>query len=333
VQRIKPAAVALGSSRVEVGLDPRHAGWADGNAFNFGLPSATSYEMMLGFLHAQAVGRPLRQAVAGLDFFGFNIFFSRQKDHLEFRFAGSGVERFADFLSTEFVSRAPDSSNWDEELYLALNPDVAAAIARKEFKSGREHWKLAGRAERRESGWVPNSWNEAQYIRLYPDVASEVRRGAFLSGYHHYRANGQSEGRNDGTSPDSWNEAVSVIVKPHLQSETWDEALYLALNPDVAAAIARKEFKSGRQHWELAGQAERRESGWVPRDWNEAQYIKMYPDVAAEVRRGAFLSGYHHYRANGRSEGRKRDTPHEGTWSEALYLALNPDVAAAIALK
>ena len=29
VQRIKPAAVTLGSSRVEVGLDPRHAGWAD----------------------------------------------------------------------------------------------------------------------------------------------------------------------------------------------------------------------------------------------------------------------------------------------------------------
>jgi len=34
VQRIKPAVVTLGSSRVEVGLDPRHAGWADPNVFN-----------------------------------------------------------------------------------------------------------------------------------------------------------------------------------------------------------------------------------------------------------------------------------------------------------
>src|SRR5262245_49145076 len=29
VERLRPAAVALGSSRVEVGLDPRHPGWAD----------------------------------------------------------------------------------------------------------------------------------------------------------------------------------------------------------------------------------------------------------------------------------------------------------------
>ena len=68
VQRIKPAAVTLGSSRVEVGLNPRHAGWADRNVFNFGLPSASSYEVMLAFLHAAAIGQPLKQAVVGLDF-------------------------------------------------------------------------------------------------------------------------------------------------------------------------------------------------------------------------------------------------------------------------
>src|SRR5262245_60171653 len=33
---------------------------------------------------------------------------------------------------------------------------------------------------------------------------------------------------------------------------TWNEALYLAVNADVAAAVARKEFKSGREHYELA---------------------------------------------------------------------------------
>ena len=40
-----------------------------------GFPGSTSYEVMLAFLHAQSVGRPLKQAVVGLDFFGFNIFF------------------------------------------------------------------------------------------------------------------------------------------------------------------------------------------------------------------------------------------------------------------
>src|SRR5262245_53147709 len=45
------------------------------------------------------------------------------------------------------VAAAP---SWNEALYLAVNADVAAAVARKEFKSGREHYELAGRAERRQ---------------------------------------------------------------------------------------------------------------------------------------------------------------------------------------
>ena len=110
VQRMKPAAVTLGSSRVEVGLDPRHAGWADRNVFNFGLPSASSYEVMLAFLHARAVGQPLKQAVVGLDFFGFNMFFPRNREQLEARFAGSGSEAFADFLATELANRPRDDN-------------------------------------------------------------------------------------------------------------------------------------------------------------------------------------------------------------------------------
>src|SRR5262245_52067296 len=38
VRRLRPAAVALGSSRVEVGIDPRHGGWIDRAVFNFALP-------------------------------------------------------------------------------------------------------------------------------------------------------------------------------------------------------------------------------------------------------------------------------------------------------
>ena len=74
---------------------------------------------------------------------------------------------------------------------------------------------------------------------------------------------------------------------------TWNEALYLAVNADVAAAVARKEFKSGREHYELAGRAERRQSGFVPSDWDEAQYLRVNQDVAGAVSAGTFLSGYH----------------------------------------
>jgi hypothetical protein len=91
--------------------------------------------------------------------------------------------------------------SWNEALYLAVNPDVAAAIARKEFKSGREHYELAGRAERRQGGFVPNDWDEAEYLRTHQDVAAAVSRGIFLNGYHHYLAAGRAEGRRGGFPP------------------------------------------------------------------------------------------------------------------------------------
>jgi hypothetical protein len=362
VQRIKPSAVALGSSRVEVGLNPRHPGWVDRNVFNFGLPSASSYDVMLAFLHAQSVGRPLKQAVVGLDFFAFNIFFPRNQEEQEARFAGNGSEAFADFLAIELASRPhgdsvanpdarssepgrtqrdesattraddlalkpaarrqpdaepaeaepPNPDAWSEPIYLALHPDVGAAVARGEFKSGREHYELAGRAERRETGMAPANWSDTLYLKLNPDVAAEVKRGTFLSGYHHYLANGRAEARKSGLVPSGWN-----------------EALYLRLHSDVAAEVERGTFLNGYHHYLVAGRAEGRVSGRIPGDWNEAQYLKIYPDVAAELRRGAFLSGYHHYLAMGRNEGREDGTPPDG-WSDALYLKLYPDVAAEV---
>jgi hypothetical protein len=339
VQRIKPAAVSLGSSRVEVGLDPRHPGWADRNVFNFGLPSATSYEVMLAFLHARAVGQPLKQAVVGLDFFGFNIFFPRNQEQQEARFAGNGNQVFADFLATELASRPhgetvaapadhraadsarrrpaavqpaaeppPDAEAWNEAIYLAIHPDVAAAVARKEFKSGHEHYLLAGRAEGRESGMASSNWNEELYRKLNPDVAAEVKRGTFLSGYHHYLVAGRAEGRGDGTPPSDWN-----------------EARYLRMYPDVAAEVQRGTFVSGYHHYLVAGRVEGRNDGTLPPDWNEALYLRLYPDVAAEVQRGTFVSGYHHYLVAGRAEGRNNGkTPND--WNEELYLRVNPDV-------
>jgi hypothetical protein len=90
---------------------------------------------------------------------------------------------------------------------------------------------------------------------------------------------------------------------------TWNEALYLAVNGDVATAVARKDFKSGREHYELAGRAERRQGGFVPADWDEGQYLRANPDVAAAVSAGTFLSGYHHYLVAGRNEGRRGGFP------------------------
>ena len=341
VRRIRPAAVTLGSSRVEVGLDPRHPGWVDSRTFNFGLPGSTSYEVMLAFLHAQTVGQPLKQAVIGLDFFGFNIFFPRAREQQAARFARNGAQVFADFLATELAKRprgdsvatyahgrateqtrsaatqlgteSSDPEAWNEAVYLAIHPDVAAAVARKEFKSGHEHYQLAGRFEGRKGGTVPSDWNEALYLKIHPDVAAEVQRGTFLSGYHHYLAAGRAEGRKSAIVPSNWN-----------------EALYLKIHPDVAAEVQRGTFLSGYHHYLAAGQAEGRADGTPPSNWNEALYLKIHPDVAAEVQRGTFVSGYHHYLAAGRAEGREGGRL-PSDWNEALYLRMNPDAQTEIA--
>ena len=342
VRRIRPEAVILGSSRAEVGLDPRHPGWAGKSVFNFGLPSASSYEVMLAFLHAQA-GAPLKQAVVGLDFFSYNIFFPRNREYIEARFSGDGVEAFADFLSSELAKRRKDRdvsagpqierlepspeptlpaeseedaaspADWNEALYLRIYPDVAAEVRKGTFASGYQHYLAAGRAEGRRTGTLPPNWNEALYLRVYPDVAAEVRKGTFVSGYHHYLVAGRTEGRATGTPPPDW-----------------DEALYLRVYPDVAAAVHNGSFLSGYHHYVVAGRAEGRGTGAPPLNWNEAMYLAINADVRSAVARGTFISGYHHYLAAGKSERREGGfIPPE--WNDLRYQQVNQDVANEVA--
>jgi hypothetical protein len=89
-------------------------------------------------------------------------------------------------------------NKWNERLYLTVNQDVAQAIARGDFKSGRQHYDLAGATERRQGASVPDDWNEAEYLRLNLDVAAAVSEGRFISGYHHYLVAGRHEKRTGG---------------------------------------------------------------------------------------------------------------------------------------
>ena len=153
---------------------------------------------MLAFLHAAAVGQPLKQAVVGLDFFGFNMFFPRNREQLEARFAGSGSEAFATYLATELANRPRGDSTAtfaDVRATRQANrlPDMVSTNADVPSTT------IGSRnAFLHPPGTPPIDWNEAQYLRMYPDVAAEVKRGTFQSGYHHYLAAGRAEGREDG---------------------------------------------------------------------------------------------------------------------------------------
>jgi hypothetical protein len=272
VWRQRPAAVALGSSRVEVGIDPRHGGWVDTNVFNFALPSSNSYAVMLAFVHAQRISAPLRQAVVGLDFFAYNMNFPPAPDLIEQRFTQGISEEFNNFLNEIHPERqerrhavkvgipaSAATSDWDEALYLAVNGDVAAAVARGEFRSGREHYELAGRAERREGTAVPADWDEDGYLQVHPDVANQVSPGSFVSGYHHYLAAGRREGRLGGLQPAEWNEAD-----------------YLAANPDARARVALGIYRSGYLHYAAIGKRQGRLGGF-PADSATDELLLRWP--------------------------------------------------------
>ena len=82
-----------------------------------------------------------------------------------------------------------------------------------------------------------------------------------------------------------------------------DEDWYLALYPEIAAAIEAGHFRSGEHHYVMYGILE----GRLPRkpDFDEAWYLDAYPDIAAAVRDGRLASGYEHYIREGCLEGRK----------------------------
>jgi len=112
---------------------------------------------------------------------------------------------------------------FDEERYLDANHSVVDAVRLGRFASGREHYELYGRFERRlmRAGQAdpffsrearllaptlpPDSFenllatlenfDEQSYLRANPDVAEAVALGRCASGYAHFVRHGRSEGR------------------------------------------------------------------------------------------------------------------------------------------
>lgn len=82
---------------------------------------------------------------------------------------------------------------FDEDAYLAANPDVAEAVKRGAITSAREHYISRGYFE----GRLPGSTkvDEVWYLSKYPDVAAAVRNGTIKDGGTHYDSAGLREGR------------------------------------------------------------------------------------------------------------------------------------------
>jgi GT2 family glycosyltransferase/glycosyltransferase involved in cell wall biosynthesis len=131
----------------------------------------------------------------------------------------------------------------------------------------------------------------------------------------------------------------------------FDEAEYLRINPDVAAAVRARVWSSAAFHWLYVGRYEGRrfqedcevfdeaagdrvypEAAQLPFDFDETSYLRAHPDVATLVTRHHFDSGAGHWLTRGRTEGRRRWAQVDRSklptsFDERDYLLSNPHVA------
>jgi hypothetical protein len=173
--------------------------------------------------------------------------------------------------------------DWNEQAYLAANPDVPALIAEAKFQNGFDHYRSGGFLEFRRSGFP--SWDEEAYLAANPDLLPLINQRVFASGYEQYVKQGKAEGRRKGLPM------------------RWIEETYLAANPDVAADVAAGKFKSGEEHFMKVGAVENRKGGFS--GWDEEGYLIQYGDVRNSVIDKMFRTGIEHYLAAGAREGRQ----------------------------
>ena len=97
-------------------------------------------------------------------------------------------------------------------------------------------------------------------------------------------------------------ELFRLMLRCALECCEFDEAQYQLSNPDVAEAVGRRKFSSGREHFLAKGYFEGR-VGAVP--VHEAWYLSHSPDVAEAKRAGLMQSAEAHYRMTGACEWRE----------------------------
>ncbi len=79
----------------------------------------------------------------------------------------------------------------------------------------------------------------------------------------------------------------------------FDEAFYLTVHPDIAAAVAAGHIPSGRHHFEVTGFDEGRAAFALDRAW----YCRAYPIAAIEIAQGECWDVDQHYLELGRDRG------------------------------
>lgn len=121
ITRIQPKTILLGSSRVDIGLDPNHPALSQTKTvYNLGLVGPNMYEVKKYFEHALNNQPQLKTVVIGLDFFMFNQYKQNSGDFEERRLIIKNINP-KDLLRTTFSINALNSSI--ETILFNIQPD------------------------------------------------------------------------------------------------------------------------------------------------------------------------------------------------------------------
>jgi len=95
---------------------------------------------------------------------------------------------------------------------------------------------------------------------------------------------------------------LELLLRMLIVRAAFDEADYLARNPDVRAAVQAGQLRSGHEHFLTVGYLEGRQGGCpvVDENW----YINAYADVARAVAQGKLVNAADHYITSGAAEWR-----------------------------
>lgn len=109
VIRLKPTILLLGSSRTDLGLDPKHPALANQSAYNLGLVGPNMYEVRRYFEHALTNQPEVKTVVLGIDFFMFNEYLKNSPDFDENRLNQKYIP-FKDAVNVSFSTSALSAS-------------------------------------------------------------------------------------------------------------------------------------------------------------------------------------------------------------------------------
>lgn len=228
-----------------------------------------------------------------------------------FRFSGKPLERGKkqknNSLMTPVVLPESFLAIFDQEDYLAANPDVRQSIEIGRHQSALSHFQTAGYWEVKQGGRQIGAkfphFDKDVYLKYNPDLASlNTAERAF----EHFVEYGYGEYLNGSRIVIGYFPLpVSTTIIGQIES-VFDEEAYLLANADVVEAIEQGKIKNGWEHFIKYGMYEAQRLGrplnvLVGR-MTEPEYLFKFPDLFKPTMQGVISSPFEHFLRHGLAE-------------------------------